>query len=206
MMSWRGINRGLIPKKYLCSCPTHPESVCDIQKRHQILRDSMAILTFMQNQTEMGKVIMMNRKDMMVKSHSQTPRPGDFTPREKPNRIVLEEDCSQNTDSLTNACTHQLHCCPLPWLIANEPLGSLWRWLKEHSLLQIARSCKDGGINCLCFTDKNWAMLLCGCLTREQILSWRTGATKQGWNAWNRQLCWAAVPEVYLEKWAKDWK
>lgn len=54
----------------------------------------MAVLTFMQNQTEMGKVITMNRKDKMVKSHSQRPRPGDFTPREKPNRTVLEENWS----------------------------------------------------------------------------------------------------------------
>lgn len=166
----------------------------------------MGILTFMQNQTEMGKVIMMNRKDKMVKSHSQTPRPGVFTPREKPNRTALDKDCSQNTDSPRSACTHQLHCCPLPGLSVTEPLGSLWKWVKEHSLLQMARSCKDGWMDrfCLCFTDKNWAMLLHGCLTREQTLSWRTGATKQGWKAWNGQLCWAGVPEVYLERWAKD--
>lgn len=107
----------------------------------------MGILTFMQNQTEMGKVIMMNRKDKMVKSHSQTPRPGVFTPREKPNRTELDEDCSQNTDSPTSACTHQLHCCPLPGLSVTEPLGSLWKSVKEHSLLQIARSCKDGWID-----------------------------------------------------------
>lgn len=107
----------------------------------------IAILTFMQNQTEMGKVMTTNRKDKMVKSHSQTLRPGDFTPREKPNRTVLEEDCSQNTDSLTSACTYQLHCYPLPGLIVNEQLGSLWRWVKEHSLLPIARSCKDGWID-----------------------------------------------------------
>mgnify|MGYP001858515405 CR=1 FL=1 len=49
----------------------------------------MPTLTFMQNQTEMGKVIMMNRKDNIVRSHSQMLRPGDFIPRGKSNMTVL---------------------------------------------------------------------------------------------------------------------
>lgn len=98
----------------------------------------MTILTFMQNQTEMGKVIMMNMKDKMVRSHSQIPRPGDFTPREKSNMTVLGEDCFQNTDGLTTACMDQLQCCPLPKPGVCEPFGSLWSCVNEY------KSCQDG--------------------------------------------------------------
>lgn len=94
----------------------------------------MTILTFMQNQTEIGKVTMTNRKDKMVRSHSQMPRPEDFTPRKKSNVTVLGEDCSQNTDGLTSAGTDQLQCCPLPRPSVCEPFGSLWSWVKEYSL------------------------------------------------------------------------
>jgi len=98
----------------------------------------------MQNQTEMGKVIMTNRKDKMVSSHSQIPRPGDFTPTEKFNMTVLGEDCSQNTDSLTSACTDQLQCCPSPRPSVCETFGLLWSCVKEYSLPQVARSCQGG--------------------------------------------------------------
>lgn len=104
----------------------------------------MTILTFMQNQTEMGKVIMMNRKDKMIRSHSQMPRPGDFTPREKSNMAALRRDCSQNTDGLPSAYTHQLQCCPLPTPSVCEPFGPIWSCVKEYSLPQVARSCQDG--------------------------------------------------------------
>lgn len=40
-------------------------------------------LTFMQNQMEMGNVGMMTRRDRMTRIHSQMPRCGDFTPRER---------------------------------------------------------------------------------------------------------------------------
>lgn len=98
----------------------------------------MTILTFMQNQTEMGKVIMTNMKDKMVRSHSQTPRPGDFTPGEKSNMIVLGDDCSQNTDGPTSACTDQLHCCRLPKPDVCELFVSLWSCVNEY------RSCYYG--------------------------------------------------------------
>lgn len=54
----------------------------------------------MQNQTEMGKVIMTNRIDRTVRSHSQMPRPGDVTPGEKSDTPLLGRDRSQNTDGL----------------------------------------------------------------------------------------------------------
>lgn len=104
----------------------------------------MTILTFMQNQTEIGKVTMTNRKDKMVRSHSQTPRPGVFTPGEKSNMTMLGKDCSQNSDDLTSACTDQLQCCPLPKPSVYEPFGFLWSCVKEQSLPQVARSCQDG--------------------------------------------------------------